>query len=153
MFIDFQTAERESAASLDSCPRPIDARCWLTSEITCAAYPELTVPQEESGVQMLSACARGAAGRRVNPSPAANRNTRASRRCGVRLTEGIIGNVAVDLNDNRFRQEFRCDFGRIGRDSRPGRCAVAALRAFYTDVARGVRTVRMLREFTLMRRI
>src|SRR5581483_5111326 len=102
MFIDFQTADRDSAPSTDSCPSPIDARCWLTSEITCDAKLALFVPHDASGVQTLSARALCVVGNRVKPRPAANTSARASRRWGRRLTRGIIGSVPAGLERQPF---------------------------------------------------
>src|SRR5574337_479267 len=91
MFIDFHTADAWSAPSVESCGTPIAARCWLTSVSTCEAKLELTVPQDESGLQTLSARAREVAGTRVSKRPAEKTTARAIRRCGVRLTGLIIG--------------------------------------------------------------
>ncbi len=91
MWRAFQTAEAVSVGEVTSCPIPIDARCWLISDITCEARLPFAAGHDEPGVQspvwIAAATGRGAVAAYAASRPA---KTSAPTNAARRAEEGRL---------------------------------------------------------------
>ena len=110
MWLDFQTAASVSVASTTSAPRPMLARCWLTSATTCCAYDGFEAGQPAPSVQEGVAPSAGAelcsAGTAAATRPAAIAAATKTRALGTRRLCAVSESVKRPLSSDRSTQEL-----------------------------------------------